>query len=79
MDEDISVQMYKRACNSYGIEWANTKTVEDQRLAKLWAWFSSILSNFHSTNRRDVLSRSAYETKFCQKFSGLHWKDNLNS
>ncbi|CAB4000334.1 WD repeat-containing mio-like, partial [Paramuricea clavata] len=42
IDEDISVKMYKRACNSYGIEWSNTKTVEDQRLAKLWAWFSRV-------------------------------------
>ena len=72
MDEDISVKMYKRACNSYGIESANTNTVEDQRLAKLWAWFSSILLNFSQGSHLEfhyknsfVLLDEAHYIRFC--------------
>ena len=35
--------MYKRACNSYGLEWTKTKTIGDVKLEKLWAWFIRIL------------------------------------
>ncbi|XP_028398723.1 GATOR complex protein MIOS-B-like isoform X2 [Dendronephthya gigantea] len=42
IDEDISIKMYKRACESYGIDLTKTRTVGDQRVANLWTWFGRV-------------------------------------